>query len=92
MRIENALAVSDYPLNFDRERWKSALLNSVLDGKPLINQSDPDQLRALQRILNIPDDPTGKQIVSIEQNDELRRRLQGFRVITDNNMGAEWGG
>ena len=92
MRVENALVVSDSPLTFDRERWRAVLLKCMIDGKPLINQNDPGQLDALERILRIPDDPTGKQVFSIEQNDELRRRLEGLRVITDDNMGAEWGG
>ncbi|MGA8150929.1 MAG: fused MFS/spermidine synthase [Terriglobales bacterium] len=92
MRVENALVVSDSPLSFDRERWKSSLLCFKLDGKPLINQSDPSQMDGLDHVLRIPDDPTGKQSVSIEQNDELRRRLHGLRIITDDNMGAEWGG
>jgi len=92
MRVENALVVSDSPLTFDRERWRAVLLSSSIDGKPLVDPSDPAQRDALERVLRIPDDPTGKQVFSIEQNDELRRRLQGLRVITDDNMGAEWGG
>jgi predicted membrane-bound spermidine synthase len=90
MRIENSIVVSDSPLNFDRERWKASLLACVLDGKPLIDQTDPEQLKTLDRVLNIPDDPTGKQGVSIEQNDEWRRRVHDLQVITDDNMGAEW--
>jgi len=92
MRVENALVVSDSPLVFDRERWRAAVLTYVIDGKPLVDSHDPMQLRALDQLVNIPDDPTGQQGFSIEDNTQLRRRLQNVTIITDDNMGAEWSG
>jgi predicted membrane-bound spermidine synthase len=90
IRVENALIVSDSPLIFDRERWKAALQNYALDGRRLIDPSDQNQVKALHGILNLPDDPTGTHGISIEKNDELRHRLQGFALVTDDNMGSEW--
>ncbi|HTZ98269.1 MAG TPA: methyltransferase domain-containing protein [Terriglobales bacterium] len=90
MRVANALVVSDSPLVFDRERWRAALLTYDIDGKPIIDASDSNQMRALDHLVNIPDDPTGKQIFSIEDNRQLRQRLQNLTVITDDNMATEW--
>jgi spermidine synthase len=90
MRVENALVVSDSPLVFDRERWRTALLTYVIDGKPLLDSHDTKQLMSLDHVVNIPDDPTGQLSFSIEDNTQLRRRLQNVSIITDDNMGAEW--
>jgi SAM-dependent methyltransferase len=92
LRIYNCIALSDSPLVFDRARWKSVLLNYVIDGKPLINPDDPEQLRKLDKIVNVSDAaPTGEW-ESIETNEEMRLRLKGRPnlIITDDNMGLEW--
>ena len=90
MRIENALVVSDSLLVFDRQRLRTALLTYCVDGKPLVDSRDPREMKAIERLVSIPEDPTGQQWFSIEQNDQLHRRLQGLTTITDDNMGAEW--
>ena len=92
VRVANALVVSDSPLAFDRARWRAALLTYAIDGKPIIDPNDSDQIRALDHLVNIPDDPTGKQLFSIEDNRQLRQRLQRLTVITDDNMASEWSG
>jgi len=90
LRIVNALAVSESPLVLDRSRWKAALLTYCIDGKHVIDANDPKQLKKLDQIVNIPEDPTGRVFESVENNDQLRRRLQNRRIITDDNMGLEW--
>jgi len=90
LRFVNALAVSDSPLVFDRVRWRADLLNYVIDGKPVIDANDPKQMKKLDEIIRIPEDPTGRTLNSVENDDQLRRRLQNRLIITDDNMGLEW--
>jgi spermidine synthase len=90
LRFVNCIAASDSPLLFDRERWRAALLSYVIDGKHVIDASDPNQMKALEEIVGIPDDPTGRTMLSFETNDQLRSRLQNRLIITDDNMGTEW--
>jgi len=89
-RVVNALAVSDSPLVFDRVRWKTILLSYVIDGKPVIDINDPKQLEKVEKITAIPEDPTGRTLISVESNDQLRSRLRKRLIITDDNMGLEW--
>ena len=86
LRVLNCIALSDSPLIFDRARWKSVLLSYSIDGKHVIDQDDPAQMKKLDEII------TGGDWSSIETNDELRKRLRGRRnlIITDDNMGVEW--
>jgi len=90
LRFLNCLAVSDSPIVFDRSRWKAVLLSYVIDGKHVIDANDPMQMARLDEIVNIHEDPTRRQPFSIENDAQLRKRLQGRLVITDDNMGVEW--
>jgi spermidine synthase len=90
LRFVSCLAVSDSPIIFDRARWKAVLLSYVIDGKHVIDSNDPKQMAKLDEIVNINEDPTGRQPFSIESDDQLRKRLQGRLIITDDNMGVEW--
>ena len=90
LRFVNCIAVSDSPVVFDRERWRANLLSYVIDGKHVIDASDPTQMTRLEEIVGIPDDPTGRTLVSFENDDQLRGRLQNRLIITDDNMGTEW--
>jgi spermidine synthase len=89
-RFLSCLAVSDSPIAFDRARWKAVLLSYVIDGKHVIDSNDPRQMARLDEVVNINDDPTGQQAFSIENDDQLRKRLQGRMIVTDDNMGTEW--
>jgi spermidine synthase len=90
LRILNCVAVSDSALVFDRERWRTVLLSYMIDGKHVVDASDPKQLQELDEIVGIPEDPTGRRLNSIETNDQLRNRLRNRLIITDDNMGLEW--
>jgi spermidine synthase len=90
LRFLNCLAVSDSPIEFDRTRWKAVLLRYVIDGKHVVDSSDPRQMARLVEVVNINEDPTGQQPYSIEDDDQLRQRLQGRRIVTDDNMITEW--
>jgi predicted membrane-bound spermidine synthase len=90
LRFVNCLAVSDSPLVFDRVRWRTVLLNYVIDGEHVIDESDPGQLKRLDEIVSIPQDVTGRRMISVEDDHQLRSRLHNRRIITDDNMGLEW--
>jgi spermidine synthase len=90
LRFVNSVAVSDSPLVFDRVRWRAVLLNYVINGKHVIDASDPKQMQKLDEIIGIPEDPTGRTLNSVENNNQLRTRLQKRLIITDDNMGLEW--
>jgi len=92
LRIVNCLALSDSPIVFDRERWKSILLTYSIDGKRVIDPDDPRQMKKLEDIVNIRKASPTDAGMSIEENDEIRRRLKDRQnvIITDNNMGVEW--
>jgi len=90
LRFVNSVAVSDSPLVFDRVRWRAVLLNYVIDGKHVIDANDPKQMKKLDEIIGIPEDATGRTLNSVENNNQLRSRLQNRLIITDDNMGLEW--
>jgi spermidine synthase len=90
LRFLNCLAVSDSPIIFDRTRWKAALLGYIIDGKHVVDSNDPKQMASLDEVVNVKEDPTGQQPFSIETADQLRKRLQGRLIVTDDNMGVEW--
>ncbi|MBZ5596724.1 MAG: spermidine synthase [Acidobacteriia bacterium] len=92
LRFMNCLVVSDVPIVFDRERWRTVLLNYTIDGKHVIGSPNQPAATELDHLLDIPVDPTGKLLFSIEENDQLRRRLQHLLIFTDDNMGLEWRG
>jgi predicted membrane-bound spermidine synthase len=89
-RIVNALAVSDSPLVLDRARWMAVLLGYIIDGKHIVDRDDAQQMMKLKQIVNIPEDSSGRQWFSVENNDHLRARLKNRLIITDDNMGLEW--
>ena len=84
------MVVSDPRIVLDRERWKRVLLGYAIDGEKVIDPRDPRQVMVLEHVVAIPDDPSGRQSFSIEDGDQLRRRLQHVLIITDDNMGTEW--
>lgn len=92
LRVFNCIALSDYPLVFDRVRWKSALLSYSIDGKRVVNPHDPGQMNRLEQIVNVPEAAPEGEWMSIETNDQMRHRLiyQKHLIITDDNMGVEW--
>jgi hypothetical protein len=89
LRFVNFLAVSDSPLTLDKERWSTALAGYQIDGRPVLNLADPAQRKRNEEVLHLADlwdVPNGP----LESRASLLRRLQGARVITDDNMGTEW--
>jgi hypothetical protein len=91
VRVINALAVSDSPIQFDSTLWMSVLLRYRLDGRPLFDPLDPhsqrvlNAYRALAATIGQP-----PRFFGLESGDSIRNRLGKLRLITDDNMGLEW--
>jgi predicted membrane-bound spermidine synthase len=89
LRIHSFVAVSNSPIMLDKKRWRTALTNYQIDGRPVFDLAKPDQRARLEEILRLADEldvPGGL----IESRDSILRRFKGVRLITDDNMGTEW--
>jgi hypothetical protein len=92
LRVHNFLAAGDTPLSLDKQRWEILLRGFAIDGKPVFDLSDALHRQRLDEVLllaeagQLGDD--GAALV--ENEDNLRHRLKGKRLITDDNMGSEW--
>lgn len=96
LRISNFLAVSDSPIDFDRERCRRVLTTYTIDGRAIFDPSKPAYRTALEHVVALPysnSEQVGQYIdESLETRSSLLTRLSGERLITDDNMGTEWVG
>ena len=94
LRIGNLLAVSDSPIEYNREQLRLALVNYRIDGRPVFNLSRPADQAALDKVVSLPDltgvIPKWLNDPSFERRTGLLQRDKGKRLITDDNMGTEW--
>jgi len=89
LRINSFLAVSDSPITLDKNRWRTALSDYRIDGRPVFDLANPLQRARLEEVLHLADEldvPNG----DLESRASLQSRLKGARLITDDNMGTEW--
>ena len=93
LRLFNFLAVSDARISVDKQRWEDVLAAYNIDKKPVFDLNDETQRKRLDEVLSLADtlhSPEPAQVMRMELGDSLRTRLQGTRLITDDNMGDEW--
>jgi spermidine synthase len=94
LRIMNFAAVSDSPLRFDTEAWRRGLEVLRIDGRPVLDLTDPAHRRRLEQILALADPatapPAGMPAPTIGSREDALRIAAGARVITDDNMATEW--
>ena len=92
LRFGPFLAVSDSPLQLDENRWRENVANYRLDGRPMLNLSEPADRARLDAVIasarNI--DPTGNEYLAFEEGPSILRRTANARIVTDNNMATEW--
>lgn len=94
LRFYNFATVSDAPIVPDRDRWREALLAWRIDGRPVLDPSRSAHRARLDTLLALTDmraagaDPTA--FMRLEPRESVLARLQGARVITDDNMATEW--
>jgi spermidine synthase len=94
LRVYNFLAVSDSPIVIDKERWQADLRTFSIDGTPVLESEAGDrrvrQLLAMMDSLDGRDGSKPGDPTTIESGTSLRARLQGARMVTDDNMATEW--
>jgi spermidine synthase len=89
LRIANFIALSDSPFTLDKQRWRKALSNYSIDGRPVFDLSIPLHQKRLEQVLNIADESTDPRGGS-ESRAHMMQRLANTPIITDDNMGTEW--
>jgi spermidine synthase len=82
MKIGTCLAVSDSPFQLDIERWKRVMAAYRLDGAPLVDLHNPAHQERFNRLIRI--------YLASPQRDAILRANRAKRIVTDDNMGAEW--
>jgi spermidine synthase len=93
VRFSLFMAVSDSPIQTDKERWRKILAGYRLEGTPVFDLTRREDIDLLNGILKIADTLPGDTYVSkgMESRENVLRRTQGKRIITDDNMATEWG-
>jgi spermidine synthase len=81
LRVSNFIAVSDAPLNLDRERFASIAQNMIIEGKPALDLSRDSDRGVLHWLGNYDD---------VESRESVLARTAQARIITDDNMVPEW--
>jgi len=91
LRVAGFVAASDGPFAFDKARWRGVLETLRFEGRPLFNLQRPDDRALLEKVLALADtfDGPGSE-ESLERDAQLRARLQGTPIVTDDNMLTEW--
>lgn len=86
------MVVSDSPIPIDKERWRNTLLSYRLEGKPILDPAVPAEHDRLNEILQYADTLPGDTYDSfgMETRENILRRTQGRRIVTDDNMATEW--
>jgi spermidine synthase len=91
-RILNFLLVSDSPMVPDENRWLAVLHGYKIDGKPVFDPADPRAhitLAAYMALADTYNQPP--RALGLEAGDAMMARIGPRHIITDDNMGAEWG-
>jgi spermidine synthase len=89
LRISDFIAVSDSPLVLDKDLWRTVLSNYRIDGQPVFDLANPVQRARMEQILSLADEMDIPHD-DLESRASLQRRFPHPRLITDDNMGAEW--
>jgi predicted membrane-bound spermidine synthase len=92
IRFGPLLAVSDSPMQTDKQRWRQVLTAYRLDGKPVFDCADEDDRARLDEVLAYADtlDSRAYDRAGMENAAHIRARNQGKRIVTDDNMASEW--
>lgn len=88
-RFENFVAVSDAPISFDRDTWRHVLATATIDGRPALDLAQPRDREVLDGFVSVID-AAREQWASIEWRDDMLKRTEGARIVTDDNMACEW--
>jgi hypothetical protein len=87
------MAVSDSPIDVNKERWRRILLEYKIDGKPVIDLARKGDRGRLDEVLSLANSTAPvplNHVLAMETGATFRERFRGKRIITDDNMGTEW--
>ncbi len=92
LRFGPLLAVSDSPLQLDRERWRRIAAEYRLEGRPMFDFSKPEDGKLFAELMHWPDTVASAKYVSegMETRESLLRRTARLGIVTDDNMLVEW--
>jgi spermidine synthase len=82
LRFRGFVAASARPIHFDGERWKSLLDQQRAQDPPLVDGVDPEGRKALADLYRIEAEMEGRE--------SMAARTATARIVTDDNMAAEW--
>lgn len=94
LRIANFIAVSNAPIDFNRTRLRSILWAYRINGHRVFDPAKPLDRAKLNAIVSIPfvnRIRIGWPTDTLQSRANLLAQWKGRRLITDNNMGTEWG-
>lgn len=93
LRVLNFLAVSDSPIDVDKNRWMAVLRRYKIDNQLVFDPARPASETTLARYTALVDSVTAQPMpTGMETSDSLNARLGRRLIITDDNMGWEWRG
>jgi predicted membrane-bound spermidine synthase len=92
VRVLNFLMVSDSPIIPDKQRWFQVLEAYAIDGKRVFDPTNSRTQIVLTAYNLLPDTLyQPPRAVGLEAGGVLAARVGPRHIITDDNMGAEWG-
>jgi len=91
LRVITFLMVSDSPIVLDKAHWFSVLSRYEIDGKKIFDDTRPRGQLVLAAYNAFADSiKAPPRVLGLESGDVLAQRLGARRLITDDDMGAEW--
>jgi spermidine synthase len=95
LRLTTMMAVSEQPIEMSPARWRAALETMRIDGKPILDLSDPNQSARFESIMTFfaqrrAWDPADIWAAGYEERGQILERTRGLDLYTDDNMGDEW--
>jgi spermidine synthase len=91
LRVLNFLAVSDSPIDFDKDRWISILRQYEIDNQLVFSPAQPKTAEILAGYMALADSLHGPPSdTGFETSESENARLGSRLIITDDNMGWEW--
>jgi spermidine synthase len=90
MRFRNFVAVSDSPVHWNSQRFRSVLENYSIDEKKVFDVKREEDRVAFERVAAVGDQPESASWEGIESRERALPRLSGGVIVSDDNMVPEW--
>jgi spermidine synthase len=93
-RFTNHMVLSSSPIDWDFARWRRSLETYRIDGRPMIDLSNPVHVMGIERLMALESQvhpgATPSAADWIEPCEHVLSRTAGRELVTDDNMGTEW--